>query len=715
MNKKDAQKRIEKLRETINHHRYLYHVLNKEEISSSVLDSLKKELYDLERDFPHLVTSDSPTQRVEGEPLEEFGKVRHYRPMLSFQDAFTEEDMRDFEKRIKRITEEKIDYFCELKIDGLAVELIYENDVLISGSTRGDGVVGEDVTQNLKTIEAIPLKLRSPQHFSKKEMSLSNHSRWEEEGKSIVVRGEVFIPKKEFLKLNKTREEEGLPLYANPRNIAAGSIRQLDPKIAGNRNLDFFAYDLVADIKEGEVVAPFGAETHKEKHRLLRALGFKTVDKGGSRSSAVAEGDKTDFYAKIPAELSLPPTESYCKNLEEVFGFYKEVERAREGYTYQIDGIAVFVNNNRVFEYLGVAGKAPRGGIAYKFALEQQTTVVEDVNFQVGRTGTITPVAILKPVALGGVTVSRATLHNEDEIERLGIRVKDTVVVGRAGDVIPQVVEVLTELRTGKEKKINFPERCPLCDNKLVRPEGEARWYCKSEDCKGTRRERLYYFVSKKGFDIDGLGEKAINKLLEEGLISTPADIFFLEEGDLLPLERFAEKSTKNIIQAIKEKKRIPLSKFLQAISISFVGEGAARELSYHFTKLENIEKASLEDISGIYDIGPVTAQSVYDFFREKKNKKLLEDLKRAGVVIEKEERNRKLEGKTFVITGSLKTLKREDAEEMISRSGGRASSAVSKNTHYLVVGENPGTKIQRAKELGVKIINETEFKNLLK
>ncbi len=686
MKEKEAQKRIEKLRETINHHRYLYHVLNREEISSSVLDSLKKELYDLERDFPHLITPDSPTQRVEGKPLEEFGKVKHYRPMLSFQDAFTREDMKDFEKRMKRIVEEKIDYFCELKIDGLAVELVYENDVLMSGSTRGDGVVGEDVTQNLKTIEAIPLKLRLPKKFSKKEGSLSNHPYWEKDEKSVVVRGEVFISKKEFIKLNKTRKKEGLPTYANPRNIAAGSIRQLDPKIAASRNLDFFAYDLVADTKEGEVVSPFGAETHEEKHRLLRTLGFKTVDR-----------------------------ERYCKDLEEVFEFYKEVEMAREGYTYQIDGIAVFVNSNRVFEKLGVAGKAPRGGIAYKFPLEQQTTVIEGVHFQVGRTGTITPVAILRPVALGGVTVSRATLHNEDEIERLGIKVKDTVVVGRAGDVIPRVVKVLSELRTGREKKIKFPEKCPLCEGNLVRPKGEARWYCKSKDCKGTRRERLYHFVSKKGFDIENFGEKAIDKLLEEGLISTPADIFFLEEGDLLPLERFAEKSTKNLIKAIKEKKRIPLSKFLQAISIPFVGEGAAQELSYHFNKLEKIEKASLEDISGIHDIGPVTAQSVYNFFRAKKNKKLLEDLKRAGVVIEKEERSRKLEGKTFVITGSLETLKREDAEKMISLSGGRASSAVSKNTDYLVTGKNPGTKLQKAKELGVKVINETEFKNLLK
>jgi DNA ligase (NAD+) len=664
---KDVEKRIEKLRKTINHHRYLYHVLNKEEISSSVLDSLKKELYDLESEFPHLITSDSPTQRVEGKPLKEFKKVRHYRPMLSFQDAFSESDMEDFEKRIKRITNEEIDYFCELKIDGLAVELIYENNIFINGSTRGDGVIGEDVTQNLKTIESIPLRL----YGGKK--------------RSVVVRGEVFISKKEFLKLNKEREKEELPLYANPRNIAAGSIRQLDPQVPAKRKLDFFAYDLVADKDKGEVIAPFGSETHQKKHKELREMGFKTVDR-----------------------------EKDCKDLKEVFEFYKKIEKERDSYSYQIDGIAVFINNNKIFENLGVAGKAPRGGIAYKFALEQGTTVIEDVVFQVGRTGTITPVAVLKPLSLGGVTVSRATLHNEDEIKKLGVKIKDTVIVGRAGDVIPQVVKPLIELRTGKEKKIIFPSLCPLCNSKLVRAKGEARWYCKSKKCKGTRKEKLYHFVSQKGFDIEGLGKKAIEKLFEEKIISTPDDIFSLKEGDLLPIERFAEKSVKNLIQAIKERKKIPLSKFLQAISVPYVGEGAARALSYHFKTIENIIAASSEDVLEINDLGPVTAKSVYDFFKEEKNLELLKKLKNTGVVIEKEERSKKLEGKVFVVTGTLTTIKREEAEEKISRMGGRASSSVSKNTDYLVMGENPGSKAEKAKELGVEIINEEEFKKML-
>ncbi len=673
MNKKDAQKRIEKLRETINHHRYLYHVLNKEEISSSVLDSLKKELYDLESRYPHLITPDSPTQRVEGKPLEEFNKIKHYRPMLSFQDAFSEEDMHDFEKRIKRIVpEEEIDYFCELKIDGLAIELVYRDDVLISGSTRGDGMIGEDVTQNIKTIEAIPLKL-----YSSKDKKTK---------RDLVVRGEVFISKKEFERLNKERKKEKLPLYANPRNIAAGSIRQLDPQIPRNRKLDFFSYDLVSNVKEGEVVNPFGAKTHKEKHLFLRDIGFKTVDR-----------------------------EEYCKNLKEAFSFYKEIEKERDSYSYQIDGIAVFVNENRIFEKLGVAGKAPRGGIAYKFELEQATTIIEDVHFQVGRTGEITPVAILKPVLLGGVTVSRATLHNEDEIKNLGIKIKDTVVVGRAGDVIPRVVKVLTELRTGKEKKIAFPSKCPLCESNLVRPKGEARWYCRSKKCKGTRKEKLYHFVSKKGFDIEGLGRKLIDKLLEEKIISDQADIFLIKEGDLMPLERFAEKSVKNILEAIDNKKRVPLSKFLQAISIPFVGETAARELSYNFKSLEKLKEAEEEDIMQIYDIGPRTAKSLYNFFRDKKNIELIEKLKGAGVLIEKEKRSEKLKNKVFVITGTLENLKREDAEEKISYAGGRASSSVSKNTDFLLAGKNPGSKFKKAKELGIKIIDEKEFLNLLK
>ncbi len=685
-NKQEAKKRIKRLKELINHYRYLYHVKDKEEISADALDSLKKELYDLEKQFPYLVTPDSPTQRVEGSPLKEFQKVRHYGKMLSFQDAFTEEDMRDFEKRIKRLVpENEINYFCELKVDGLAVELVYKEGVLEVGSTRGDGVVGEDVTQNLKTIDSIPLALRSPENFSKTERAIAKHPGWEDRSKSIVVRGEVFLSKEEFFKLNKEQEKKGLPPYANPRNIAAGSIRQLDPKIPAKRSLGFLAYDLAADLKEKEMVTPFGVNTHQEKHKVLRSLGFKTVDK-----------------------------ERYCQNLQEVFSFYKEVEEERESYSYQIDGIAVFVNSNRLFNNLGVAGKAPRGGIAYKFPLEQSTTIVKDVVFQIGRTGAVTPVAILEPVLLGGVTVSRATLHNEDEIKKLGVKIEDTVVVGRAGDVIPKVIKTLKELRSGKEKSIVFPQKCPFCQSTLIRPKGEARWYCKSDDCVRKEKEKLAHFVSKKGFDIEGLGEKMADKLIEEGLVSSVADIFHLKKGDLLPLERFAEKSTDNLLKEIEKSKKISFSKFLQALSIPYVGEGAARALSYHFLNLYNLEKASIDEILNIPDIGPITAKNVYEFFQKEKNRKLIERLREAGVVLQEERKKEKLQGKTFVITGTLENLKREEAEERVSVLGGKVSSSISSNTDYLVAGANPGSKLQKAKEAGVRILTEKDFLKLI-
>jgi DNA ligase (NAD+) len=661
VNEKSAKKRIEKLKETINHHRYLYHVLNKEEISQSALDSLKKELYDLENKFPQFITPDSPTQRVEGKPLKEFKKVKHYKRMLSLQDAFTEQDVLDFEKRIKRIVpDERVDYFCELKIDGLAVELVYEDGILITGSTRGDGTVGEDVTQNIKTIDAIPLSILSSQENQKK----------------VVVQGEVFISKKEFFRLNEERKKEDLPPYANPRNIAAGSLRQLDPKIPASRKLDFFAYD---------IANPLGLETHQEKHEMLRKMGFKTVGR-----------------------------EKYCPDLEAVFNFYKEVEKERESYYYQIDGLVVFVSNNNLFERLGAVGKAPRGAFAYKFPLEQSTTVIKDVHFQIGRTGAVTPVAILKPFLLGGVTVSRATLHNEDEIKRLGIKINDTVVVGRAGDVIPRVIKVIPEMRTGKEKKITFPEKCSLCKKELVRSQGEAKWYCKNKECVGTAKEKIYHFISKKGFDIDGLGKKAVFKLFDEGVISTPVDIFKLKEGDLLPLERFAEKSAKNIISAVNKKKKISLSKFLQAISVTGVGEETARVLSFHFKSLENIYRATTEDLENINDIGPVTAKEIHAFFSDKEKREMIKEIEKQGVVIEQEERKTNLNNQSFVITGSLEKMKRENAEEKIFLAGGKTSSSISSKTNYLVVGKNPGSKLEKAKKQGIKIITEEELIKIL-
>jgi DNA ligase (NAD+) len=688
MNKKEAKLRIEKLKKLINYHRYLYHVLDRQEISEAALDSLKKELFDLEQKYPEFITPDSPTQRVGGKPLEKFEKVRHPAPMLSFNDAFSEQDMKDWEERIKKLLTEqeikKLDYFCELKFDGLAIELIYENEILKTGSTRGDGIIGEDVTQNLKTIEAIPLSLREKEEMIKdleKEGLREIAQTIKKKGlKRVVVRGEALISKKEFERINKEQEKKGLPKYANPRNIAAGSIRQLDPKVTASRRLDAYLYDLISDL---------GQKTHEQEHKILKILGFK-----------VHKDSK------------------YCKSLKEVFEFHKFWQKKRDTLPFEIDGLVVQVNNNEIFEKLGVVGKAPRGAIAYKFPLKQAETIVEDIKVQVGRTGAVTPVAHLKPVEVGGVTITRATLHNEDEIKRLGVKIGDTVIVGRAGDVIPEVVKVLKELRTGKEKEFRMPKKCPVCGQKLVKPEGEVIWRCSNPNCSARQRRALYHFVSKGAFDIEGLGPKIIDQLLEEGLISDAADIFELKEGDLIPLERFAEKSAENLVRAIKNKKEISLARFIYALGVPQVGEETAQDLAEHFGNLEKLKTATLEELLQIKDIGPETANSIYSFFREKRNLNLIERLLKAGVKIispSKAKISKKLAGKTFVFTGGLKRYSREEAKEKVRQLGGEVSESVSKKTDFVVVGESPGSKFEKAKKLGVKTISEEEFLKMLK
>ena len=682
MNKSEAKQRIKKLRELINHHRYLYHVLDKQEISDAALDSLKKELFNLEQKYPEFISLDSPTQRIGGLPLKKFEKIKHSQPMLSFNDAFSEEDMEDWEERIKKLLNEKgtvpdqgqsLSYFCELKFDGLAIELIYRTPtkggypILKTGSTRGDGIIGENVTQNLKTIDSIPLRLRR------------------EEEKEIIVRGEAIIFKKDFLKINKMREKAGLPVYANPRNVAAGSIRQLDPKITAQRNLTFFAYDLISNL---------GQTTHQEEHKILKDLGFKTN-----------------------------PYSRFCKDLKEVFEFREQWKKNREKLEYEIDGIVAIVNQNKIFQKLGVVGKAPRGAIAYKFPLKEAETIVEDIKIQVGRTGAVTPVACLKPVKVGGVTISRATLHNEDEIKRLGVKIGDTVIVGRAGDVIPEVVKVLKELRTGKEKIFRMPELCPYCQTKLVKPEGEVIRRCPNSKCQARQRRYLYHFVSKGAFDIEGLGPRIIDQLFEKNLISDPADIFQLKEGDLIPLEGFAEKAAENLISAIKAKKEIDFARFIYALGLKEVGEETsallAQKLKFKSEKLkieeltEAFQKLSLEDLQSIKDIGPVAAQSIYDWFRQKQNIMFLEKLGKVGITIKNYQlstTNYKLSGKTFVLTGSLTNLTREEAKEKIRNLGGKVSEAVSKKTDFVVVGREPGAKLEQAKKMGVKIISDKEF-----
>ena len=578
MDKQEAKSRIEKLKKLINHHRYLYHVKDRQEISDAAFDSLKKELFDLEQQYPGLITLDSPTQRVGGRPLEKFGKIRHPVPMLSLNDAFFQKDMEEWLGRISKLLTEdgikKLDFFCELKIDGLAVELIYENGILKKGSTRGDGQIGEDVTRNLKTIEAIPLKLQTASY---KLQTV------------VVVRGEVFCGKKEFEKVKD--------VFANPRNLAAGSIRQLDPKITASRSLDSFAYDLLSD---------FNQITHEDKHKILKDLGLKT-----------------NIHNK------------YCKNLDEVFEFHDFWQKEREKLPYEIDGIVVIVNNNKIFEELGVAGKAPRGAIAFKFPLKQATTKVKDIVVQVGKTGAITPIALLDPIGVGGVIISRATLHNEDEIKRLGVKIGDSVIVGRAGDVIPDVIRALPELRTGKEKSFKMPQSCPACGQKLEKPLSEVVWRCPNPRCFARQKENFYHFVSRSAFNMAGLGPKIIDRLIGEGLISDTADLFQLEEGDILPLERFAEKSAKNLIIPIQSRKNIALLRFIYSLGIRNVGEETSRDLAERFGSLKKIKEADLESLQGISDVGPVVAKSIYEWFRERKNIELLGKLEKAGIKTE--------------------------------------------------------------------------------
>jgi len=671
MVKVETKKRIVRLRKVINHHNYSYHVLDKPEISDAAFDSLKRELYELEQEYPDLIRPDSPTQRVSGQALEKFVKVRHQKPMLSLEDVFYLEEFQVWQERIQKLVPvQKLDYFSELKIDGFAITLVYKNGLFVHGATRGDGKVGEDVTQNLKTIASIPLKLEIYQEFLAKPIEKKIKDLLVKG--EIEVRGEVYMAKKAFAKINQERQKNGLPLYSNPRNTAAGSIRQLDPKKAAARQLDFLAYDIVTDL---------GQKTHQEEHQIAQSLGFK-----------VGQGQ-------------------YCRNLDEVIEFRKKINQNRGKLLYQIDGIVVSVNNNNVFKKLGVVGKAPRGAIAFKFPARESTTVVDDIVVQVGRTGALTPVACLRPIRIGGVLVTRATLHNEDEIKKLDVRIGDTVIVQRAGDVIPDVIKVIKKLRTGQEKKFQMIKQCQVCGSKVVRPKGEAVHRCVNKKCGAQQRKRLIHFASKNGFDIEGLGPKIVEHLMDEGLISDPADFFSLSQGDLVPLERFAEKSAANLVKAIDQKKKILLSKFIYALGIRHVGEETAINLANHFGSLRELEKVGLEELLRVKDVGEIVAQSVFKWFNNKNNQRLVDKLIKNGIEIGKVKTvKKKLIGLTFVLTGELDSLTREQAKEKIRYLGGDISSSVSKETDFVVVGREPGIKHDKAKKIGVKIINEKEF-----
>lgn len=664
----ETRKRVEKLRETIDYYRYLYHVEDKEEISQEALDSLKDELKRLENKYPELITPDSPTQRVGGKPLEQFEKVRHQVQQWSFDDAFTEEDIRAFDQRVKKVLKKNLGkeinptYTAELKIDGLKVVLTYENGILKTAATRGDGRVGENVTQNVKTIESVPLKL-------KKEIN-------------VVVEGEVWMGKSTLKKINKKREKSSLETFANPRNVAAGSIRQLDPSITQERELDSFIYD-IARI-EGEV-----PDTQEDELKLIGKLGFKAN-----------------------------PHFKHFDDISGVIKYWNEWQKKADREDYLIDGVVVKVNERVYQEALGYTGKSPRFGIAIKFPAEQVTTVVEGITLQIGRTGVLTPVANLRPVLVAGSTVSRATLHNEDEIKRLDIRIGDTVVIQKAGDVIPDVVSVVREMRTGKEKIFKFPTHFHLCggDGRVERVPGQVAYRCVAKNSFAQQKRKLCHFVSKRVFDVDGMGPKVIDALMDAEIISDFTDIFKVEKGDLETLPRFGDKSINNLLASIEKARNITLARFIASLSIPQVGEETARDLALNFKTPEIFQAATLEKLESLNGVGPIVARAIVDWFSDEENKKLYKELLQE-VNIQKEEgvvESGALSGLTFVLTGTLENLGREDAKELIRKAGGSIASSVSKNTSYVLAGSEAGEKLKKAEELGVKVISEKEFLNML-
>ena len=652
-----AKKRIKKLRIQIDELRTKYHVDNDPTVTDDVYDSLTRELRELESEFPE-EKKESSVDRVAGKALDKFDKVKHSSRMLSLNDAFSKDEVLDWQKRIEKIipNEKHIVYFAELKFDGLAVSLIYENGVFVRGATRGDGFIGEDITENLKMIKSIPLKLNSKYKY-------------------LEIRGEVVMSRATWKELNKLNTKNNLPLFANTRNAAAGSLRQLDPNIAKDRKLDFFGWD-IADTGG----APLS--THSDKHKMLRELGF-----------------------------IMDNHEKKTNNINELFTFIDEVEKIREKFPYGTDGVVICVNDLSLQENIGVVGKAPRYAIAFKYPAEKATTTVTGITVNVGRTGVLTPLAHFLPTLVAGSTVSKATLHNMDQIERLDIRVGDTVVIQKAGDVIPEVVEVLLKMRTGKEKKYKMPESCPACDSAVMKK--DIFYYCTNKNCPGKDRRGMQHFVN--AFEIYEIGPKILDRLKDEGLISDSADLFTLEIADLSGLERFGEKSAQNIITSINSHKKVELWRFIYALGILHVGEQTAHDIADTFGSLGNIMNANLETINNIENIGPVVSASVYEFFHDNHNIKFVNKILENGVTpYHNKNNNKKLAGQTFVLTGTLPTLSRDDAKKKILGSGGKVSSSVSKNTTYVLSGENPGSKYEDAKKLGVRIIDEAEFLKIL-
>lgn len=669
MEREQLIQEIEVLRNEIRYHNKLYHVDDNPEISDAEYDRLMRRLQELEAAYPDLITPDSPTQRVGAAPLDKFETVTHTVPMLSLANAMNEDELRDFAQRIKRMlgSEEEIEYVFEPKIDGLAVEVIYENGVFTIGSTRGDGVSGENITQNLKTVHSIPLRLigQSDETFPAR----------------LEARGEVYMDKDDFVALNKEREKTGESLFANPRNSAAGSLRQLDPSITAKRPLKAFFYAVGA----------------------IEGLRFQT------------HWEMLDYFRKVG--LRTNPINRICQGIDAVIQHYRELNDTKESLPYEIDGTVVKVNSLHLQEELGFVSRSPRWAIAYKFPATQETTRIQDIIVQVGRTGALTPVAVLEPVNIRGVQVSRATLHNQDEIDRKDIRIGDTVVVQRAGDVIPEVVKVIESKRTGEEQKFTLPVQCPVCQGKVVRPEGEAVHRCTNPDCPAKQIGSIEHFVSKRAMNIEGVSTKLIELFINNGLIRDVGDFYFLKKEQLVPLERMADKSAENVIQAITQSKRPPLDRFLYALGIRHVGEHTAKILAKYFGTLDRLKAASEEELVAVYEIGSEVAKSVYQYFRHEQTKNLLQKLFDGGVEIVNPEgvaTQQHLSGKSFVLTGTLESYTRHEAKDLIEKVGGRVVSSVSKKTDYVIAGRDPGSKLTKAQQLGVTVIHEEEFKKLL-
>jgi len=667
MKKEEAGERIEKLRVVINDLRYRYHVLNDPQVSDKDYDPLMRELVQLENEYPMFYDINSPSQKVAGEPLKEFKRIRHQYPMMSLNDAFDENEIQAWQDRIAKLVNhgalERSGYYCEIKMDGLAVSLVYKKGALVCGLTRGDGQAGEDITNNIKTIKSIPLTLRHESKFYK-----------EAANGQIIVRGEVFLPLKSFEALNQERAKNGEELFANPRNAAAGSLRQLDPKVAAARNLDFMAYALLG----------LEAETHEGEHLVAQDLGF--------------------------------PTNQYnhfCDNIMAVVRTWHEWEKTRPKLPYQIDGMVVNVNSKKLFNQLGYVGKSPRGAIAFKWPAEEATTLVENIEVQVGRTGVLTPVAHLRPVEVAGSTVSRATLHNADEIEKKDIRIGDTVVIRKAGDVIPEVVKSITDLRTGREKKFAMPKECPICGGPVLRRDGEAAYRCLNPNCFAIEKLKIEHFVSKAAFDIDGLGPKIIDRLIDEGLIEDASDLFELKMGDIEPLERFAEKSARNLIISLNKARAISLERFIYALGIPLVGLETASDIAKQFGNLEGVLVAEESDFERLYGIGAKVANSLAHYFSEEKNRHFIQKLLERGVKVEDYHSPvsaDKLGGKVFVVTGTLDTMTRDEAHKRIIQYGGQVNASVSSKTDFVLAGDEAGSKLEKAQKLGVKVISEQKF-----